>query len=195
MKAQSGDQTASQDVLERAKKIKVILMDVDGCLTDGKLYYMPGPDGAMVETKGFNTQDGLGLHFCYHAGILTGVISGRQSPATTERAKMLNMKYIYQGLLDKIETWEEILTDAGVSPEEAIFIGDDFTDVPLMQRAGIGVAVANARDEVKKAADYITSAPGGDGAIREVIELVLKSQGLWDTVITKYFKTTVVSKP
>lgn len=195
MKAQGANQTASQDVLERARKIKVILMDVDGCLTDGKLYYMPGADGAMVETKGFNTQDGLGLHFCYHAGIATGVISGRNSPATTERAKMLNMKYIYQGLLDKIETWEEILADAGVTAEQAIFIGDDFTDVPLMQRAGLGVAVANAREEVKAAADYVTSTAGGEGAIREVIELVLKSQGLWEPVVTKYFKTTVVSKP
>jgi 3-deoxy-D-manno-octulosonate 8-phosphate phosphatase (KDO 8-P phosphatase) len=179
-------------VTERAKKIKVILMDVDGVLTDGKLYYLPGPDGAMVETKGFNSHDGLGLHFCYHAGIHTGVISGRTSPATVERCRMLNMKYVYQGLLDKIESFEEVLADAGVTGDECIFIGDDFTDVPLFHRSGLGVAVANARDEVKKAAHYVTQTPGGEGAVREVVELVLKAQGRWQTVIDKYFATLPV---
>jgi 3-deoxy-D-manno-octulosonate 8-phosphate phosphatase (KDO 8-P phosphatase) len=179
-------------VIERAKKIKVILMDVDGCMTDGKLYYMPAPDGTMVETKGFNSHDGLGLHFAYHAGIHTGVISGRNSPATVERCKMLNMKYVYQGLLDKIASFEEVLADAGVTGEEVVFIGDDFTDVPLFHRSGLGVAVGNARDEVKKAAHYVTDTPGGEGAIREVVELVLKAQGRWQTVIDKYFDTVKV---
>jgi 3-deoxy-D-manno-octulosonate 8-phosphate phosphatase (KDO 8-P phosphatase) len=180
-------------VMDRAKKIKVILMDVDGVMTDGKLYYMPGPDGQMVETKGFNSQDGLGLHFCYHAGILTGVISGRNSPATVERCKMLNMKYVYQGLLDKIASYEEVLADAGVTREETAFIGDDFTDVPLFHRAGLAVAVANARTEVKEAAHYVTHVNGGDGAVREVIEMILKSQGKWDSVLDKYFASLSVS--
>jgi 3-deoxy-D-manno-octulosonate 8-phosphate phosphatase (KDO 8-P phosphatase) len=182
-------------VLECAKKIKVILMDVDGVMTDGKLYYMPGgPDGQMVETKGFNSQDGLGLHFCYHAGIHTGVISGRNSPATVERCKMLNMKYVYQGLLDKIASYEEVLADAGVTRDEVVFIGDDFTDVPLFHRAGLAVAVANARSEVKDAAHYVTQASGGDGAVREVIEMILKSQGKWEAVIDKYFASLTATK-
>lgn len=176
----------SQEVIARASKIRVILMDVDGVMTDGKLYYFPGPDGNMVETKGFNSQDGLGLHFCHHAGIATGVISGRNSPATVERCRILNMRYVYQGLLDKIATYEDILKDAGVTDDNVVFIGDDFTDVPLIRRAGLGVAVANAREEVKRCAHYTTSAPGGEGAVREVIEIIFKAQGLWDKVLEKY---------
>lgn len=177
---------ASAEVIARAAKIKVLLMDVDGVLTDGKLYYVPDVEGKMVEVKAFNTQDGLGLHLCFQAGILTGVISGRQSPGTTERANMLNMKYVYQGLLDKVATFEEILVNAKVSQEEVAFVGDDFTDWPLMKRSGLGVAVANARPELKQMAHYCTEARGGEGAIREVIELILKSQGLWDGVLQKY---------
>lgn len=177
----------SPDVIKRASKIKVLLMDVDGCMTDGKLFYVPAPDGSIIETKGFNTQDGLGLHFCFGVGLLTGVISGRNSPATDERCKMLNMKYIYQGLLDKVETYEGILKDAGLTAEQAAFVGDDFTDVPLMSRSGLGVAVQNARPEVKSAANYVTETNGGEGAIREVIEIILKSQGLWEKATEKYF--------
>lgn len=176
----------SADIIERAKKIKVILMDVDGVMTDGKLYYFPGPDGEMVETKGFNSLDGLGLHFCTHAQIKTGVISGRQSPATIERARILGMSYVYQGLLDKVSSWEEVLKHANVAADEAIFIGDDFTDVPLIKRAGLGVAVANAREEVKRSAHMVTSLAGGQGAVREVVEVVLKAQGKWQEVLEKY---------
>jgi 3-deoxy-D-manno-octulosonate 8-phosphate phosphatase (KDO 8-P phosphatase) len=177
---------AGKEVIERACKVKVILMDVDGVMTDGKLYYLPGPDGAMVETKGFNSQDGLGLHFCHQVGIATGVISGRNSPATVERCKMLNMRYVYQGLLDKIDTYQSILKDAAVEDDAVVFIGDDFTDVPLILRSGLGVAVADAREEVRRSADYVTEAKGGEGAVREVIELVLKARGLWDQVVEKY---------
>jgi 3-deoxy-D-manno-octulosonate 8-phosphate phosphatase (KDO 8-P phosphatase) len=178
---------------ERAAKIKLLLMDVDGVLTDSKLYYIPGKDDEMVETKGFHSHDGVGLHLCHRLGIITGVISGRNSPATVERAAMLNMKYVYQGHLEKVASWEEILKDAGLTAEQAAFVGDDFTDVPLIQRAGLGVATANAREEVKQAADFVTNARGGEGAVREVVELILKSQGLWDQIIEHYFgaaKTT-----
>lgn len=185
--------TAPPEVIERAKKIKVILMDVDGVMTDGKLYYMPGPTGVMVETKGFNSQDGLGLHFCSALNILTGVISGRESPGTTERARMLKMRYVYQGLLEKMASFEEVLEDARVSADQTAFIGDDFTDVPLIRRCGLGVAVANGREEVKSAAHYVTEARGGDGAVREVIELVLKARGLWDTVVAKYLTEPVAT--
>lgn len=179
-------QKLSPDVIERAAKIKVLLMDVDGCMTDGKLFYLPGPDGAMVETKGFNSHDGLGLHLCYAVGIVTGVISGRQSPAMVERARMLNMKYVYQGLLDKIETYEAIVKDAGVSNQHVAFIGDDFPDVPVMRKAGFAVAVANARPEVQQAAQYVTQATGGNGAIRETVEIILKAQGIWEQILDKY---------
>jgi 3-deoxy-D-manno-octulosonate 8-phosphate phosphatase (KDO 8-P phosphatase) len=177
----------STNVADRAKKIKLILMDVDGVLTDGSLYYLPGPDGAMVETKGFNSHDGVGLYMCSQFSIVTGVISGRTSPATVERARILNMKYVYQGHMDKVASWEEVLKDAGLGAHEAAFIGDDFPDIALIRRAGLGIATANARDEVKQAAHYVTQTNGGDGAVREVVEMVLKAQGLWDQVAQKYF--------
>jgi 3-deoxy-D-manno-octulosonate 8-phosphate phosphatase (KDO 8-P phosphatase) len=173
-------------VLERAAKIKLILMDVDGVLTDGSLYYLPAEGGQIFETKGFNSQDGLGLHLCHSAGIKTGVISGRDSRALTERARLLKMTYVYQGLLKKQGAYEEILRDAGLEDEAVTFIGDDLTDLPLLKRAGLAVAVANARSEVKSAAHLITQASGGDGAVREVAELILKAQNLWHSALGEF---------
>jgi len=173
-------------VRARAAAIKVVLMDVDGVLTDGKLYYYAGADEKMFETKAFSSQDGLGLHFLADAGIASGVISGRESHATVERARILRMRYVYQGLLDKVGAFEEILADAGVVDDQVAFIGDDFTDVPLMKRAGLAVAVANARPEVQASAHYVTTVAGGEGAVREVIEVLLKAQGLWGAVLAKY---------
>jgi 3-deoxy-D-manno-octulosonate 8-phosphate phosphatase (KDO 8-P phosphatase) len=182
------DITLSRLVTERAGRIKLLLMDVDGVMTDGRLYYMPAPNGEVVETKGFDSHDGVGLLICQKMGIVTGVITGRESPATTERAKLLNMRYVYQGRLEKVEAFEEILKDAGIRAAQTAYIGDDFTDVPLLRRAGLGVATANARKEVKGAAHYTTKASGGHGAVREVVEMILKSQGVWEKVINKFFK-------
>lgn len=180
------DKPISNDVLHRAAQIKLLLMDVDGVLTDGTIYFAPGADGKMVETKGFNSQDGLGLHFWNGLGLKSGVISGRDSPAVIERAKMLKMSYVYQGHLAKEMSFDQILMDAGVTDAETAFIGDDFTDAPLMRRAGLAVAVENAREEVKSVAHLITSKRGGDGAVREVIEVILKAQDLWNPIIEKY---------
>lgn len=180
------EKAVSRRVVERASRIKLILMDVDGVLTEGRLYYYAGPDREMFETKGFNSHDGLGLHFCHMVGIKTGVISGRDSPAVNERARILKMSYVYQGLLDKAGAFEEILSQAGLADDEAAFIGDDFTDCPLIKRCGLGVAVANARPEVRQVADYVTALPGGQGAVREVVELVLRSRGLWESILAKY---------
>lgn len=182
----SGDYTVSPEVWERARHIKLILMDVDGVLTDGRLFYMPDTDGNAVEFKGFNTQDGLGFHFCNSVGIKTGVISGRVSMAVVERARILQMTYVFQGHLEKETIWNQVLKDAKLKDEEVAFIGDDFTDVPLMKRSGLGCAVANARREVRGAAHYVASRNGGDGAVREVIEIVLKAQNHWDGILEKY---------
>jgi len=179
-------ETVSPEVRRRAEKIKVLLMDVDGVLTDGKLFYMVAADGSVFETKGFNSHDGIGLHLLNHFGLATGVISGRESPATVERARILKMKYVYQGLLAKEGAYQEVLADAGVDEDQVAFVGDDFTDVPLMVRSGLGIAVANARPEVLGAAHYITAARGGDGAVREVAELLLKAQGHWAETLEKY---------
>ncbi|MFN8655379.1 MAG: HAD hydrolase family protein [Candidatus Obscuribacterales bacterium] len=176
----------SDDVIKRAAKIRLVLMDVDGVMTDGKLFYHPGADGVMYETKGFNSHDGIGLHLAYAAGIATGLISGRTSPGTVERARILNMKYVYQGLLDKEETYEDVLKDAGLQAEQTAFIGDDFTDCRLMMRSGLGVAVANARSEVREVAHYVTTARGGEGAVREVMEVIFQAQGLWPDMLAKY---------
>src|ERR1700729_155164 len=119
------------EIAERLRRIKVLLMDVDGVLTDGRLFYFPGANGKPVEFKGFNTQDGLGFHFLNSVGIKTGVISGRESPATVERARILKMSFVYQGLLEKDGAYEEVLQKAGVTSDEVAYIGDDFTDVSL----------------------------------------------------------------
>jgi 3-deoxy-D-manno-octulosonate 8-phosphate phosphatase (KDO 8-P phosphatase) len=174
------------DVNQLASRIKLLLMDVDGVLTDGRLYNVPGPDGQMVETKGFDSQDGIALQWLNWKGIKTGVISGRVSPATVERAKQTKITYVYQGHTEKIPIFEEILKDAKLDPTEVAYIGDDLTDAIVMRRVGLPIATANAREEVKRQACYVTSQPGGQGAVREVIELILKAQGLWDDILRKY---------
>ena len=174
------------DLLARAAKIKVLLMDVDGVLTDGKLFYFPDSENKMVEFKGFNSHDGLGLFLCNFAGIITGVISGRTSPATIERARILKMRYVYQGNLDKIAAWEEILKDAQVEASQVAYIGDDLPDMPLMHRAGLAIAVANARPEVKAIAHYVTEHSGGDGGVRDATELILKASGNWENAAGRY---------
>jgi 3-deoxy-D-manno-octulosonate 8-phosphate phosphatase (KDO 8-P phosphatase) len=174
------------EVVERARKIKLILMDVDGVLTDGTLFYIPDSHDKPVEFKGFNTQDGLGFHFCNSVGIKTGVISGRESMAVVERARILKMTYVFQGHLEKESIWEQVLKDANLQDNEAAFIGDDFTDFPLMQRSGLGCAVANARPEVRAAAHFVASRNGGDGAVREVMEVILRAQNHWGGILDKY---------
>jgi 3-deoxy-D-manno-octulosonate 8-phosphate phosphatase (KDO 8-P phosphatase) len=173
-------------VTELASKIRLLLMDVDGVLTNGKLYNVPAPDGSMAETKGFDSQDGIGLQWLAKIGIVTGLISGRVSPATVERAKQCKFKYVYQGHTEKIPILQEILADAAIDSSEVAYIGDDFTDVVVMRRVGLAVATANARPEVKAVAHHVTQVPGGEGAVREVVELLLKAQGRWDEILRHY---------
>lgn len=172
--------------MQLASSIKLLLMDVDGVLTDGKLYNVPGPDGAMVETKGFDSQDGIGLQWLAKNGIQTGLISGRNSPATVERARQCKFAYVYQGHTEKIPILEEIFSRSGLKKDEVAYIGDDFTDVVAMRRVGLGIATANARPEVKACAHAVTEAEGGHGAVREVVELLLKAQGHWEETLRHY---------
>ena len=174
------------DITLLASKIKLLLMDVDGVLTNGKLYNVPDSEGRMAETKGFDSQDGIALQWLNWNGIKTGIISGRLSPATAERARQCKMAYVYQGHIEKVPILEEIMADAKLDPSEVAYIGDDFTDVVIMRRVGFAVAVGNARPEVKAAAHFITQAPGGEGAVRETIELILKAQGLWESILKHY---------
>jgi len=176
----------SPQLMSRLKRIKVLLMDVDGVLTDGRLFYFPDASGKPVEFKGFNSQDGVGFHMLNAAGIKSGVISGRESPATVERARILNISYVYQGFLEKDASYDEILQKAGVTADEVAYIGDDFTDVSLMRRSALGCCVGNARPELKTVADIVTVADGGKGAVREIIEIILKAQGKWEAALEKY---------
>lgn len=173
-------------VTERASRIKLLLMDVDGVLTDGKLYNLPDAQGNMYETKAFDSQDGISLQWLAWKGIKTGVISGRQSVATVERARQVKMTYVYQGHIEKIPILQEILADARVEPSEVAYVGDDLTDAVILRRVGLAVATANAREEVKGLAHYVTRSPGGQGAVREVVELLLKAQNLWVEILRHY---------
>ncbi|HWZ33604.1 MAG TPA: HAD hydrolase family protein [Bryobacteraceae bacterium] len=174
------------DIRDRAARIRLLLMDVDGTLTDGRLLNLPGADGKMVETKMFDSQDGIALQWLSWYGIQTGVISGRVSLATEERARQVKMTYVYQGHIEKIPILEEIAAKSGVPLDQVAYAGDDLTDVVIMSRVGLAIAVANARPEVKHAAHYVTTASGGSGAIREVCELILQAQGKWPEILRKY---------
>jgi 3-deoxy-D-manno-octulosonate 8-phosphate phosphatase (KDO 8-P phosphatase) len=176
-----------EDVLRLAANVKLLLMDVDGVLTDGRLYNVPDlVTGQMVETKGFDSQDGISLQWLAWHNIKTGLISGRLSPATDVRAKQCKFTYIYQGHIEKIPIFNEIMADSKLDPSSVAYIGDDLTDIVVMRRVGFSVATANARDEVKRVAHYVTSASGGSGAVREVVELILQAQGLWQAILEKY---------
>lgn len=174
------------NVTDRAARVKLLLMDVDGVMTDGTLWNVPDGQGGFAETKGFDSQDGIALQWLSWNGIKTGVISGRVSPATEIRAKQCKMSYIYQGHIEKIPILEEIMADAKVSADEIGYIGDDLTDVVIFRRVGLAISVHNARPEVKGAAHLVTEAKGGQGAVREVVEMILQAQGLWDQILTKY---------
>lgn len=184
--ASEGTPMESDEVLALAARVQLVLMDVDGVLTDGKLYNVPDASGRMVETKGFDSQDGIALQWLHWNNIKTGLISGRVSPATEERARQCRFAYVYQGHIEKIPILQEIMADCALDPSSVAYVGDDLTDVVVMRRVGFSVATANARPEVKKAAHYVTQAVGGTGAIREVCELILRAKGLWDDVLRKY---------
>jgi 3-deoxy-D-manno-octulosonate 8-phosphate phosphatase (KDO 8-P phosphatase) len=170
----------------RAANTKMLLMDVDGVLTNGKLYHFPDEEGNMIETKGFDSQDGIALQWMQWKGLRTGVISGRESLATVERARQTNINYVYQGHIEKVPILEEILQKSGLAQDEVAYIGDDLTDLVVMRRVGFAIAVANARPEVKAAAHYVTERSGGDGAVREAIELILDAWGFWGEILSKY---------
>ena len=174
------------DIQKLASRIKLLLMDVDGVMTDAKIYNVPGPDGKIFETKGFDAQDGIALQWLSWKGIRTGLISGRVSPATEERARQCKFAYIYQGHIEKIPILEQIMADCGLTSDEVAYIGDDLTDAVVMRRVGLAIATANARAEVKRIAHYVTEHPGGQGAVRDVCELLLKAQGHWQDLLKKY---------
>jgi 3-deoxy-D-manno-octulosonate 8-phosphate phosphatase (KDO 8-P phosphatase) len=173
----------------RARKIKLLLFDVDGVLTDGKIFIFPVPSGAhrvVVEAKGFSAHDGAGISLARLGGLKTGLITRRNSETVALRARDLKLEYVYQDIQDKLTAFREILHKEGLAASEAAFVGDDVIDLPVMQNCGFSVAVANARSEVKKNAHYITPHAGGEGALRDAIEYILKAQGKWKRAVEQY---------
>lgn len=193
----------------RAKKIKLILFDVDGVLTDGKIWIFPSPSGAqpsvleqsaqqggqggfgfqstsLIEAKGFHAHDGTAISLARLAGIKTGIITKRISETVALRARDLRIDHVHQGIQDKATVFRQILEKDGITAAEAAFVGDDVIDLPVMRKCGLAIAVKNARPEVKAEAHWITSHTGGDGAARDAVEYVLKAQGKWKTAVEEY---------
>jgi 3-deoxy-D-manno-octulosonate 8-phosphate phosphatase (KDO 8-P phosphatase) len=154
-------------------------MDVDGVLTDGRVWLLSHRDGTASELKGFSAYDGAGLKVARAAGLRTGLITGRESAAVAQRARECEIEFVFQGRAAKLAAYEEILRATGASDKEVAYVGDDLPDIPILQRVGFAVAVANAVPEVKRMAHYVTARFGGQGAVREVIELIVKAQGMW----------------
>ena len=171
-----------EEVARRAAGVKLLLLDCDGVLTDGRITLVEGGD----ELKSFHTRDGHGLVMLHRAGLSSGIISGRTSSAVERRARDVGIRYVRQGELNKVVAFGEVLAEAGVSPDEVAFVGDDVVDVPLMRRSGLAVAVADATDETRAHAHYVTRLPGGFGAVREVCELILRAQGHWPDLMRRY---------
>jgi len=170
------------NIKEKAKRIKFLILDVDGVLTDGKIIY----DSQGREMKFFNVLDGLGLVLLRRAGIKSAIITAKASKVVKRRAKDMQIFKVYQNMSKKDEAYKEILRRSRLNDKEVCFIGDELIDLPVLRRVGLSVAVANAVPEVKKAADYITKRPGGSGAVREVIEIILKSQRKWKKILDTY---------
>jgi 3-deoxy-D-manno-octulosonate 8-phosphate phosphatase (KDO 8-P phosphatase) len=194
---------------KRAKKIKLLLFDVDGVLTDGKLFIFPAPQGAQqsthehaskhsekggfalasqdyLEAKGFHAHDGTAVSLARLGGIKLGLITKRISETVALRARDLKLEHVHQGIQDKLACFRDILKQEGLRPSEAAFVGDDVIDLPVMWDCGLAIAVANARPEVKKDAHYVTPHFGGDGALRDAVEYVLKAQGKWKKAVATY---------
>jgi 3-deoxy-D-manno-octulosonate 8-phosphate phosphatase (KDO 8-P phosphatase) len=169
-------------IQDRARHIKLLLMDCDGVLTDGRIWLFDNGE----EQKGFHTRDGLGIELWHRAGLKSGIISGRNSTAVERRAQGLGMSFVVQGVKDKVQAFEETVAQACVTTDEVAFIGDDLNDIPLMLGSGFAVAVADAAIEARERAHYVTKLAGGQGAVREVIELILKAQGRWDELTADY---------
>ena len=193
----------------RAKKIKLLLLDVDGVMTDGTLWFLPAPSGTkrtlgeaqeakadaggfaicsehFVETKGFHAHDGTAVSLARLGGLKIGLITKRISETVALRARDLRLDYVVQGCADKIAAFRQILKSEGLKEEQACYVGDDIIDLPVMRRCGLAVAVANARQEVKDEAHWITINAGGFGAVRDAVEYILRAQGTWNEVLSAY---------
>ena len=171
---------------DRAKNIKVLIFDVDGVLTDGQIFVVPGPDGKGIESKGFAAHDGLGITLGRLGGLRIGIITKRNSQTVAIRARDLKLEFVYQGQAHKMNAIRDILAKTGYTIDQLAYVGDDIIDLPVMRQCGLSIATANARQQVKDAAHYITPNAGGQGAGRDAIDFILSAQGSLDRVIEQY---------
>ena len=173
------------DALVRAARIKLVVMDVDGTLTDGRIYI--GPDGEAM--KEFSVKDGMGISMLHTAGVATAIITGRESEIVKRRAAELKISHVWQGCRDKRAAWHQLKDELQLADRDIAYIGDDLNDLPLLMRAGLACCTADAQPEVKYVSHVISGCNGGNGAVRDIAELVLKSQGKWQTLVDAFAGT------
>ena len=178
----------------RAKKIKLLLLDVDGVMTDGKLFLIPSGPETTLEVKSFHAHDGTAFSLARLGGLKTGLITKRVSETVRMRARDLKIEHLYQGSAEKIVAFHEILAKENLKPEEAAFVGDDIIDLPVMRHCGLAFAVANAREDVKDEAHVITDHRGGEGAVRDAVEYILKAQGLLARCVDAYISDRTLAE-
>lgn len=174
-----------ETVLAKAQKLKLLILDIDGVLTDGKLFF----DAQGNEYKSFHARDGHGIKLLRQSGVEVAVISGRKSHSVALRMKSLGIEYVYQGHEDKIAAFNEILAKMKITPAEAAHVGDDLLDLPIMTRVGLSIAVNDANFAVKQQADWCTTLSGGQGAVREVCDLIMQAQGTFEPILKVYLKS------
>ncbi len=167
---------------ERVQPIKMIVLDVDGVLTDGQLFF--SREGETM--KAFHTQDGLGISLAHRAGIETAILTGRASEMVRLRGEELQIGDIYQGRADKVESMQELLDKHRLAVSQICYVGDDLNDLPLLLQVGLACTVANAVPEVKAVSHFVTSRSGGRGAVRQIIEMILQLQGKWESIVAAY---------
>jgi 3-deoxy-D-manno-octulosonate 8-phosphate phosphatase (KDO 8-P phosphatase) len=172
------------DVFTRAARVRLLILDIDGVLTDGSLYF----DAKGETLKVFNVQDGHGIKMAQRGGIEVALVSGRRSDAAYNRARELNINRFYESVRDKVAIFEDLLQALNLTAAEAAAVGDDLVDLPLFHRVGLGVAVADAVPEAKAAAHWVTTRPGGKGAVREVCDLILKARGQWEEIVRPWME-------
>lgn len=168
---------------DKLERIRLLLLDVDGVMTDGRLYY----DNQGNELKAFDVKDGHGLKLLQRAGIAVGIITGRSSEVVSRRAAELNIEILYQRAIRKLDPYLQILADQQLNDKQVAYVGDDVIDLPVLRRVGFSATVADAHAEVRSRVDYVTERPGGRGAVREICDLLLRAGGYWDQVTGRYF--------
>jgi 3-deoxy-D-manno-octulosonate 8-phosphate phosphatase (KDO 8-P phosphatase) len=178
----SNPERTEESLAERLKAVRMLLTDVDGVLTDGSIVF----HGDGSESKVFNVRDGSGIKYLMRNGIDVGLLSGRACPPVLHRAENLGIAHCITGALDKLPAFRKLLKTVGLTEKQVCYVGDDLPDIPVMRFAGLPVAVADAVDEAKEHAVYVTQARGGQGAIREIAEMILRAQGLWDKLMERY---------